>query len=294
MGDASGRDGDLRGAAVAARHVTRSQHLPGVMDVEPMRSVPVRLRAGHRSRTLAITGLPATPRLNRIVDRERPRRVAPGRRSRAVDDARPDPRRRAGRLLQVEVLEGRRPVRDVPVAALVDDSVGLQAYMRIDALRRDAARRRRRSPGAAVTLDPAQTGRFYRAVKMHAGRRRRGPARRHAPELPRHDGREHEHLQIFFNVMFAGDHRVRRRLQRRARLAVGARARAGEPARARVHARRDLVDPAGRAGDAHAAGAPGRRGHRLRAGRAHHDRLQQRGVSAVLRRVAGDRSRGRF
>ena len=45
------------------------EHLPGVMDVEPIRSVPVRLRAGHRSRTLAITGLPETPRLNRIVNR---------------------------------------------------------------------------------------------------------------------------------------------------------------------------------------------------------------------------------
>ena len=40
-----------------------------------------------------------------------------------------------GDVLQVEVLEGARPVRDVPVVALVDDSVGLQAYMRIDALR---------------------------------------------------------------------------------------------------------------------------------------------------------------
>jgi len=45
------------------------QHLVGVMDVEGTRSVPVRLRAGTRSRTLAITGLPATPRLSRIVDR---------------------------------------------------------------------------------------------------------------------------------------------------------------------------------------------------------------------------------
>jgi HlyD family secretion protein len=40
------------------------------MDVEPIRAVPVRMRAGHRSRTLAITGLPSTPRLNRVVDRE--------------------------------------------------------------------------------------------------------------------------------------------------------------------------------------------------------------------------------
>ena len=41
------------------RAMSSVEHLPGVMDVEPIRSVPVRLRAGHRSRTLAITGLPA-------------------------------------------------------------------------------------------------------------------------------------------------------------------------------------------------------------------------------------------
>ena len=35
------------------------QHLPGVMDVEPQRTTPVRLRHGSRSRTLAIAGMPA-------------------------------------------------------------------------------------------------------------------------------------------------------------------------------------------------------------------------------------------
>ena len=79
------------------RAMSAVEHLPGVMDVEPIRSVPVRLRAGHRSRTLAITGLPETPRLNRIVDRDGRVHVAPARRPRAVDDARPDSRRLARR-----------------------------------------------------------------------------------------------------------------------------------------------------------------------------------------------------
>ena len=100
--------------------------------------MPVRLRAGHRSRTLALTGLPETPRLNRIVSRNGRVMSLPadglvlstmlGR----ILDVSP------GDLIQVEVLEGRRFVRQVPVVTLVDDSVGLQAYMRIDALRGDA------------------------------------------------------------------------------------------------------------------------------------------------------------
>ena len=65
-------------------------------------------------------------------------------------------------------------------------------------------------------------------------------------------------VQIFINLLFAGSHRVRRGLQRRARVAVGAQPRAGEPAGARLHPSRDLADPARRAGAAHACRAPGR------------------------------------
>lgn len=141
------------------------QHLPGVMDVETMRSVPARLRVGDRTRTLAITGLPAAPHLNRVVTRD----------GRAVTLA-PDGLVlssmlgdilgvTAGDTVQVEVLEGARPIRDVPVAALVDDTLGLQAYMEIDSLHR-MMREGHVLTGAALTIDPAATDRFYRAVKL--------------------------------------------------------------------------------------------------------------------------------
>src|SRR6185436_12705422 len=112
------------------------ERLPGVMEVEPVRAVPVRLRAGHRSRTLAITGLPADPQLNRVIDRRSgpvslpPDGLVLSKILAGILDVSP------GAALQVEVLEGRRPVRVVPVAALVDDTMGLQAYMHIDAVRR--------------------------------------------------------------------------------------------------------------------------------------------------------------
>ena len=47
-----------------------ARHLPGVMETEPVRIVPARLRAGVRSRTLAITGMLEAPQLNRVVDRD--------------------------------------------------------------------------------------------------------------------------------------------------------------------------------------------------------------------------------
>jgi putative ABC transport system permease protein len=178
------------------------EHLPGVMDVEPVRSVPVRLRAGHRSRTLAITGLPETPRLNRIVSRNGQVMSLPadglvlstmlGR----ILDVSP------GDLIQVEVLEGMRFVRQVPVVTLVDDSIGLQAYMRIDALR-TMLHEGGVITGAAVTLDPGAIGRFYTSVKALpaiAGVALTAVTLQNFRETMA----ENMFLQIFLNVMFAG------------------------------------------------------------------------------------------
>jgi putative ABC transport system permease protein len=184
------------------RALSSVAHLPGVMDIEPIRSVPVRLREGHRSRTLALTGLPETPHLNRIVSRSGQVLSLPadglvlstmlGR----ILDVSP------GDLVQVEVLEGRRAVRQVPVVMLVDDSVGLQAYMRIDALRA-MLHEGAVITGAAVTVDPAAIGRFYAAVKVLpaiAGVALTAVTLQNFRETMA----ENMYVQIFLNVMFAG------------------------------------------------------------------------------------------
>lgn len=140
------------------------RHLPGVMNIEPQRTVPVRLRAGPRSRTLALTGLPTAPTLNRVVDRARgPLTLPPdgvvlstmlAERLGVVP----------GGTVRVEALSGRRTVGDLAVTALVDDSVGLQAYMQIDALRRFM----REGPtvsGASLTVDGAAIEALYAELK---------------------------------------------------------------------------------------------------------------------------------
>jgi putative ABC transport system permease protein len=178
------------------------KHLPGVMEMEPMRTVPVRLRAGHRSRTLAITGLPADPQLNRVIDRRRGPVSLPAeglvlsKLLAEILDIAP------GQSLQVEVLEGNRPVREVPVASLVDDTMGLQAYMQIDALRR-LMREDRVITAAAVTLDPASMDRFNATVKTIpavAGVALRDAALQNFRETMAAS----MNMQIFFNVLFAG------------------------------------------------------------------------------------------
>ena len=177
------------------------ERLPGVMDFEPMRAVGVRLRAGHRTRTLAITGLPGRPQLNRVIDRSGgvlslpPDGLVLSKMLGGILAVEP------GDSLQVEVLEGRRPIVQVPVAALVDDSMGLQAYMRIDALHR-LLHEGAVVNAAAVTLDPGAIERFHGAVKVVpavAGVALRAAALQNFRETMA----ESMNLQIVFNVGFA-------------------------------------------------------------------------------------------
>jgi putative ABC transport system permease protein len=185
----------------SAEAIYAVERLPGVMDLEPQRIVAARLRHGSNSRTLAITGLPAAGHLGRIIDRKRGVVIVPemgivlskmlGERLGVS----------AGEMLQVEVLEGRRPVLDVPVAALVDDSIGLQAYMRIDTLRR-LLREGDIVTGAVLTLDSAATNRFYRDVKLTPAVA--GVALREvALQNFRDTMAESMNISIVFNVMFA-------------------------------------------------------------------------------------------
>lgn len=110
--------------------------LPGTFDVEGMRAVSVRLRAGHRTYRTAILGIEPAARLRRLLDATG-RVVAPPPDGVMLTD------RLAGRLgvavgdrVTVEVLEGNRRQRDVAVTGLVDDLIGLSAYMEIGALNR--------------------------------------------------------------------------------------------------------------------------------------------------------------
>jgi putative ABC transport system permease protein len=105
-------------------------------------------------------------------------------------------------VIEVEVLEGRRLVRQIPIVAMVDDTVGLQAYMRIDALRA-MLHEGGVITGAAVTLDPDAIGRFYAAVKSLpavAGVSLTAVTLQNFRDTMA----ENMYLQIFLNVMFAG------------------------------------------------------------------------------------------
>jgi putative ABC transport system permease protein len=108
--------------------------LPGVVAVEPQRTVAVRIRSGFRDRYLSITGVSLNPRLKRIVDRDgREIRMPPSGVVLSLTLANVlgvTP----GDDITLEVLEGQRPTRRVQVTGLVDDIMGLSAYMDMTAL----------------------------------------------------------------------------------------------------------------------------------------------------------------
>ena len=111
-------------------------HLPGVLQVEAIRTVPARIRNEHRVKRLLLFGLPANHELQRILDldlREVP--LPPDGLVLTASLA----RRLAvapGQSLQIEFLQGERRVRRVPVVATVDEPIGLYGYMDERALAR--------------------------------------------------------------------------------------------------------------------------------------------------------------
>jgi putative ABC transport system permease protein len=146
----------------AARHALA--RLPGVVSVEPQRMVAVRVRSGHRERYLSITGVSPTQRLKRIVDRNgTPIRMPPTgvvlsmMLAKVLGIA-------PGDTISLEVLEGYRPVRRAVVTGIVDDILGLSAYMNIDALH-EMMREGDVSTGALLLVDSSQESRLSRELK---------------------------------------------------------------------------------------------------------------------------------
>lgn len=137
--------------------------LPGVRRVEPFRAVPVRLRHEHRTRRVELTGLAATAELRRLVDpRLRPVALPPSGLvlTRALADrlgAAP------GARLRVEVLEGKRQRRTVVVAAVVDEPVGVGAYMDAHALAQ--LLREESISGAYLAVDEARLAELQARLK---------------------------------------------------------------------------------------------------------------------------------
>jgi putative ABC transport system permease protein len=120
----------------SARATRALAKLPGILSVEPQRVVPARIRAGHRARDIAVTGIAPTSRLRRIIDDAGHVLLPPPSGLVLSSKLAEVLGTHTGDEVVLEVLEGMRPVRTLPVNATVDDVLGLWAYMDLDALHR--------------------------------------------------------------------------------------------------------------------------------------------------------------
>ena len=119
-----------------ARVIQDFTAMPGVLRVEPVRAVPVRIRNGHLSRRTAVIGMEPDAELARLLDRDLQPITLPSEGlvvssilSSALGVGRGD-------SVIVEAMEGRRPSARIRIAAVIEEYIGSSAYMNLAALNR--------------------------------------------------------------------------------------------------------------------------------------------------------------
>lgn len=150
--------------AVPERALGSLAQIPGVVAIEPFRSISARLRHGPLSRQVAISGLDERRDLFRLVDAEERVVDLPPTGLVLSSQLAKILGLRVGDAVQVEVLEGDRPVREAQVSGLVDDFAGTSAWMSREALHRLL----REGPvvsGVYLRLDEAREAAAYRSLK---------------------------------------------------------------------------------------------------------------------------------
>lgn len=118
------------------RAVRELEQLPGVFRAEGLRSAAVRFHAGHVTREGVLFGYPADGELRRVLDRDANWHHVPPEGTLMTAKLAEILGVEAGDTVLAELREGDRGTREVVVAALVDDSFGLQGHMRKGALHR--------------------------------------------------------------------------------------------------------------------------------------------------------------
>ncbi len=138
--------------------------LPGVLTVEPVRATYARVGFGHRRRQVGIQGIPPDGLHNRILDDHDHLIQVPSNSLVVSVKLAEVLGAQVGDELRVEILDGKRPVRNVRLAGLAGDFTGMTAYMDMTSLNRlleegDVI------TGATFRVDGARRTEFLRALK---------------------------------------------------------------------------------------------------------------------------------
>ncbi len=140
------------------------QQLPGVLRAEPFRVVPAKLRFHHRKYLGGITGLPADSKLRRLMDQDLNLVALPQQGILLTQKLASILGVHPGQVLRVEVLEGSRPTVEIPIVGLVDELIGVAAYMEIGSLNQ-VLREGMTLSGAYLAVDPQWQDQLYAQLK---------------------------------------------------------------------------------------------------------------------------------
>jgi len=163
--EAQGQNLTVGFAEPRSSEITRDlSRLPGVQTTEPMRSVAAKMRNGWREEREALQGLPAHQQLYRVHDAGGRSLELPPEGVVISTMLAQLLQVRIGESITVQVLEGRRPVFDVPVVATFETYIGSPAYMDIRAL--DRLMRERPSVTAVhLRVDANQRAALFQELK---------------------------------------------------------------------------------------------------------------------------------
>lgn len=152
-------DGPLRASVL-----DDARRLPGVIRAEAFRAAPVRLRAGHRTKRVELLGIAPHAELRQLIDVHRdpvplPREglVLSTRLAGLLGVA-------AGEPVEIEFLDGRRARVTLPLAARVDEFLGLNAYVDAGLLSR-VLREAPSVNGMWLRVDGREAGELYARLK---------------------------------------------------------------------------------------------------------------------------------
>ncbi|MBM3797172.1 MAG: ABC transporter permease [Acidobacteria bacterium] len=149
---------------VSTRALYSLASLPGVTHVEPTRSVPARLRFAQRTYRAAVQGYEPGGVLRRLLDKNLEPVPIPDEGILLTDHLAKMLDITPGQMLTVELLEGSRAVRQIPVVGMVKEYIGVSAYMRRDTLNR-FLREGDSITGAYLAADMAQSRTIFERLK---------------------------------------------------------------------------------------------------------------------------------
>ncbi len=148
--------------------ISELKQIPGVLNVEPVRMMPVRAAFGHRHKNVILNGLPRGAEMRVLRHREGMRIPLPEKGVVMTTWLAELLGVGIGDTLNFEVLDYTHAVRDVRVAALVDEVFGQQLYMQLDALNQLLGEQDSIS-GALLSVDSRAAGATELALKAKPG-----------------------------------------------------------------------------------------------------------------------------